>query len=166
MEWAVAHSRLSTVWRRTMRNRAALVAAALALSGGTVLAAGSPAFASTPHCTSYYEYVNGPGQHVRVPSVGYGGSVTCILRRGDGTYDHPNEGVRVLQYLIACNDRANNPDGTLRVKRDGVFGPITESALRLVQQDKGITVDGIYGPQTRDHTSWPTFDRGIFVGCT
>lgn len=145
-----------------MRVRAALVATALALSGGTVLAAGSPAFASTPHCTSYYEYINGPGQRVRVPSVGYGGSVTCILQRGDR-----NEGVRVLQYLIACNDRADNPDGTLRVQRDGNFGPITESALRLVQGDKGIKVDGIYGPQTRDHTSWPTFDEhGYFFSCT
>jgi peptidoglycan hydrolase-like protein with peptidoglycan-binding domain len=144
-----------------MKIRAVFAAATLVLSGATVLTTTSPAFASLPRCTSYLEYVNGPGQHVRVPSVGYGGSVSCLLRRGDH-----NEGVRVLQYMIACNNRANNPDGTLRVQRDGDFGPITESALRLVQADKGITVDGIYGPQTRDHTSWPTFDNGIFVGCT
>ncbi|MFQ3581330.1 MAG: glucosaminidase domain-containing protein [Chloracidobacterium sp.] len=31
----------------------------------------------------------------------------------------------------------------------GIFGPRTDAALRAFQRDAGITVDGIYGPQTR-----------------
>jgi peptidoglycan hydrolase-like protein with peptidoglycan-binding domain len=38
----------------------------------------------------------------------------------------------------------------LGVGADGVFGKVTAHAVKRFQRDKGITVDGIVGPQTRD----------------
>lgn len=37
---------------------------------------------------------------------------------------------------------------SLRMTQDGVFGPITEDAVRTLQRGAGIRVDGIAGPQT------------------
>jgi len=31
---------------------------------------------------------------------------------------------------------------------DGIFGPLTENAVRQLQRDNNIKVDGIVGPQT------------------
>jgi hypothetical protein len=120
----------------------------------------APAAAALPTCTSF-QIITWDGSNARVPSVGFNGTAQCLLRRGNR-----NEGVRTLQYLIACNDWAILPDGR-HVERDGVFGSITETGLRLVQADKHIRVDGVYGPETRDHTSWPIFSgTGHFISCT
>jgi peptidoglycan hydrolase-like protein with peptidoglycan-binding domain len=140
--------------------------AALLLAVGGIAVAASPAAAAptaaalTPSCNSYHQYDLGDGTHYRLPSVGWGGTIECHLSRGNR-----NDGVKVLQYLIACNGRAELPDGTF-VERDGDFGSITERALVLVQQDKHITDDGVYGAQTRRATAWPIFrNDGIFVDC-
>lgn len=72
--------------------------------------------------------------HIEVPTgslpVGY-------LRRGDN-----NANVKLLQSaLIKLN--------FLLGKADGDFGPKTESALRKFQRTAKITVDGIYGGESR-----------------
>jgi len=36
------------------------------------------------------------------------------------------------------------------VVADGVFGPLTEEAVKAFQKDQGLTVDGIAGPQTQE----------------
>ena len=38
--------------------------------------------------------------------------------------------------------------GKLNLAQDGIFGPITEEAVRDFQKRKGLTVDGIVGAKT------------------
>ena len=58
-----------------------------------------------------------------------------LVRRGD--QQHP---VQTLQYLLRARGHT--------VTVDGIFGPITESAVRAFQQEKNLSVDGIVGPNT------------------
>lgn len=53
------------------------------------------------------------------------------------------EPIRSLQYLLRQH---KHPE----VVVDGIFGPITEGAVREFQQSRGLLVDGIVGNQT-----WP-----------
>ena len=71
-----------------------------------------------------------------------------IVRRGDR--DHP---VRTLQHLLRAH--AQN------VAVDGIFGPLTEAAVRAVQGNGGVAVDGIVGPQT-----WPLLIVRVSRGST
>lgn len=59
------------------------------------------------------------------------------LRRGSEGRD-----VRRLQRLFVMMKTLDVGD------IDGIFGPRTEHAVRDFQRDKGLTVDGIVGPQT------------------
>ena len=56
-----------------------------------------------------------------------------------GANGHP---VRTLQHLLRAHGQ--------QVSVDGVFGPLTEAAVKAVQTANGLTIDGIVGPQT-----WP-----------
>src|SRR5215216_2997524 len=58
-----------------------------------------------------------------------------LVRKGDR--DHP---VKTLQYLLRARGHT--------VTVDGIFGPMTEAAVRSFQQQKGLAVDGIVGPNT------------------
>ncbi len=53
------------------------------------------------------------------------------------------EPIRTLQYLLRQH-------GHPKVLADGIFGPITEGAVRAFQQSRSLQVDGIVGDQT-----WP-----------
>jgi peptidoglycan hydrolase-like protein with peptidoglycan-binding domain len=44
--------------------------------------------------------------------------------------------------------RALRRTANLSVAVDGIFGPVTETAVKEFQQGAGLTVDGIVGPQT------------------
>ncbi len=44
------------------------------------------------------------------------------------------------------------------LERDGVFGPETENAVRLFQEQAGLAVDGIVGPET-----WQAMGNGPIV---
>ena len=59
-----------------------------------------------------------------------------VLRQGDR-----GEAVRQLQEALKSLGVYNGPI-------DGIFGSQTESAVREVQADNGLTVDGIVGPAT------------------
>ena len=58
-----------------------------------------------------------------------------LVRRGDKIFP-----VRPLQQLLRAR---NHP-----VSVDGNFGPNTKSAVKAFQQSRGLTADGIVGPQT------------------
>ncbi len=58
-----------------------------------------------------------------------------LVRKGDS--HHP---VRTLQHLL----RARGHPVTV----DGDFGPKTDAAVRAFQNDRGLAVDGIVGPNT------------------
>jgi len=60
-----------------------------------------------------------------------------VVRRGAN--GHP---VRTLQHLLRAHGQ--------QVSVDGIFGPLTEGAVKAVQTASGLTADGIVGPQT-----WP-----------
>jgi peptidoglycan hydrolase-like protein with peptidoglycan-binding domain len=61
--------------------------------------------------------------------------------------------VRPLQQLLQA--RGYN------VAVDGIFGPITEGAVKDFQQSKGLSADGIVGPQT-----WPKLIVQVKKGST
>ncbi|WP_331722290.1 peptidoglycan-binding domain-containing protein [Streptomyces canus] len=67
-----------------------------------------------------------------------GTDTTCELRRED-----KNPAVLALQ--VSLNQCYNQG-----LMEDGYFGPVTEDALKRVQEQIGAFVDGIYGPFTRD----------------
>jgi hypothetical protein len=58
-----------------------------------------------------------------------------VLRQGAS-----GETVRSVQYLLRQHGYA--------VAVDGAFGPPTDAAVRAFQQARGLTVDGVVGPQT------------------
>ena len=58
-----------------------------------------------------------------------------LVRQGDR--DHP---VRTLQWLLRARGHI--------VDVDGIFGPKTDAAVRAFQQERGLAVDGIVGPNT------------------
>jgi peptidoglycan hydrolase-like protein with peptidoglycan-binding domain len=60
-----------------------------------------------------------------------------LVRRGE--QDFP---VRPVQQLLRARSHP--------VAVDGIFGPLTESAVKAFQQSKGLAADGIVGPNT-----WP-----------
>ncbi|MGI9022059.1 MAG: peptidoglycan-binding protein [Acidimicrobiales bacterium] len=62
------------------------------------------------------------------------------------------EPIRTLQYLLRQH-------GHPEVAADGIFGPITEAAVRSFQQSHGLTVDGVVGNQT-----WPALIAQVQQG--
>src|SRR5215218_4689720 len=58
-----------------------------------------------------------------------------LVRKGD--QQHP---VKTLQYLLRARGHT--------VTVDGSFGPKTDAAVRAFQEQKGLAVDGIVGPDT------------------
>jgi peptidoglycan hydrolase-like protein with peptidoglycan-binding domain len=71
-----------------------------------------------------------------------------VNRRGDE--GHP---ILTLQELLRAHGHP--------VVVDGDFGPATEAAVRAVQTSRGLTADGIVGPQT-----WPAVIATVRHGST
>jgi len=64
------------------------------------------------------------------------------------------EQVRSVQYLL-------RQQGRTEVAADGVFGSITETAVRWLQSSRGLTVDGMVGSET-----WPALIVTVRNGST
>jgi peptidoglycan hydrolase-like protein with peptidoglycan-binding domain len=71
-----------------------------------------------------------------------------VVRRGDNVFP-----VRPLQQLL----RARHHPVTV----DGIFGPLTEAAVKTFQQSRGLAADGIVGPNT-----WPKLVIQVQRGST
>lgn len=56
------------------------------------------------------------------------------------------DAVRAVQSQIHSRG-----DGASQITIDGIFGPVTNDAVRAFQTILGLTVDGIVGPQTWNH---------------
>ena len=67
-----------------------------------------------------------------------------------GSQDHP---VSTLQHLLRAHGQ--------NVAVDGIFGPLTEAAVKAIQTGGGLTVDGVVGPQT-----WPALIVQVQQGST
>ncbi|WP_052398935.1 C40 family peptidase [Geomicrobium sp. JCM 19039] len=76
------------------------------------------------------------GDTAAVETVAVEASATGIVQIGD-------RGQSVVDLQSALQD-----SGHSHVNADGIFGPITEEAVRSFQQAQGLSVDGIAGPNT------------------
>ena len=111
---------------------------------GVALAGPASAQAS---CTTATQLGNSGGYLADIPSLA-SGSTDCELGVG-------NEGIAVQALQFALNQCYGQ-----HLTQDGIYGSLTEAAVEVAQRDAGITVDGIYGPQTRSHIKWPEFTGG------
>lgn len=114
------------------------IAAATALTlSGLWLGTAQANAASLPTCTNHWNLTTMPA----TASM----STTCRL-----AYGNTGDGVEALQEsLNYCNGE--------NLVVDGIFGSATKAAVVRLQSRSGITVDGIYGPQTLDHMSILTY---------
>lgn len=120
---------------------------ALLLAAGLGFALTQPAHASPSlaTCNEFKIIPDSVGQFAEVPDVQSTGSVACILGRGD-----VSAAVSVLQSdLIQCYQA--------RINQDADFGPATMAALKNAQAREGVTADGVYGPVTLSALHWPEF---------
>lgn len=79
------------------------------------------------------------------------GALVVTVQRG-------NRGVAVcaVQNELNLRQRAGTTGG---VTADGVFGSETDRAVRAVQKDLGLLVDGVVGPKT-----WAALAGGMLLG--
>src|SRR5215211_435513 len=114
-----------------------VLAAALVLGlPGTSLAAGGPG-GGAPQAQP-----GGSSQAVH--------STTAVLSRGAGyAVEGGSQPVRELQRRLLRGGYAPGPV-------DGLYGPLTEGAVRRYQRTHRLAVDGVVGPQTRAAISSPS----------
>ncbi|MBF6394277.1 protein kinase [Nocardia cyriacigeorgica] len=98
----------------------------------------------------------GNGTYLELPSrVQDRDDSQCILNQGDR-----GDGVVAVQRaLTLCH--------TIPLDVNGIYDHATMTAVRHLQQDGGVEVDGIFGPQTRAEVlEWPVFEEsdGRFAG--
>jgi Putative peptidoglycan binding domain len=124
-----------------MRRKAAAIAATVVVASGITLATPGLAHAQSS-CTSYAEFYTASGVP-SIPTIGlYMNAPNCELG-----YGNENAGVDVLQFTL------DNCYGS-GLTQDGEYGSLTEAAVKHVQSILGISVDGVYGPQTRNAMKW------------
>jgi DNA invertase Pin-like site-specific DNA recombinase len=78
------------------------------------------------------------------PARAADGRPTPVLGEGAGMGIHPSAHVRVVQRALQRRGYDLGPPGV-----DGRFGPLTNAAVRHMQADYRLTVDGIVGRETR-----------------
>jgi len=108
----------------------------------TDVAAVSAATAALAHCNKSREFTYKADTREVLTGPAYGTSSTCILEKGNSS-----SAVWALQNTL-------NSCYSAGLAWDGQFGPDTYNALLKVQRSIGVTIDGVYGPNTRDKMRW------------
>jgi peptidoglycan hydrolase-like protein with peptidoglycan-binding domain len=117
-----------------------LAAALLLCLPGTGLAAGRPDGGDPPaQSGSPYESID---------------SSSRVLARGTG-YAVDGGSAPVRQLQIGLRNGAYEPGPV-----DGLYGPLTDGAVRRFQQAHGLTIDGVVGPQTHAALRTASFEQG------
>lgn len=160
---SLAPCQLPTNWKTVNRNRFKVGALSAIIGVVSTLLVGlttSPASAATPECNAARTTTIAPG----TPSGRYlylahrGGNYTCWM-----AYGTTGPGVRALQGAInLCYNSIPN------LEVDGVYGNATRAAVRTVQTQHRIHVDGEYGPNTYYAMMFPlyrTVDNGFSGAC-
>ncbi|WP_079050928.1 peptidoglycan-binding domain-containing protein [Streptomyces sp. NRRL F-5122] len=136
-----------------LKRAIAAAAAAVLLPLGGAVAMAAPAAATGPCSGS--TWFNYGGYWHRIPTTSdNSGNRQCHLQQG-----LVGGGVGELQRNL---NRCYNQGLAL----DSNYGPATARAVRNVQSRLGISVDGIFGPQTSSAMVWAKFDSaGNYYGC-
>jgi peptidoglycan hydrolase-like protein with peptidoglycan-binding domain len=136
----------STVLRRAGVGLATVLMA----TAGLVVSTGT-ASAAAPACVKMVPR-GVPSGTIEVPAAS-NGHQTCLIQRGSA-----NRGAvfGLQRTMVKCYGglRMASPYQNEKIQglsADGDFGPRTEAALKAVQAYARVTVDGSYGPVTRDH---------------
>jgi peptidoglycan hydrolase-like protein with peptidoglycan-binding domain len=126
----------------------------------TLPTAHSPADAaqSQASCTVAPARWDRAGTHkIYVPATS-SGSRNCLLGQGN-----QSQAVGVLQ--LALNGPTSGGCYGRSISADGIFGPLTKTALKWVQQNKlgmtGSQIDGIYGVNTHNKIKFSDNPYGI-----
>ncbi|MBT3150986.1 peptidoglycan-binding protein [Streptomyces sp. CHD11] len=144
---------------RGSRMTAGAVAGLTLLSGlGIGVATASPAAAYAGYCDDRYATVtktfSGATWTAYLP--GYKGDKDCTM--GGGAQ---SSSVGLLQRSL---NMCYSEDTGHSLKVDGIFGTKTGNALAAAQRREGITGDGIYGKDSRNHLKWE-FTRNASTRC-
>jgi len=134
---------------RTLRFVASLLMGLTLAMGTAAVSQAAPASEQDlPRCkkfTTIYSNFLGARVHTTKPTTGYMNKDTECKLQLDDRYD----GVYVLQGAISTC--------FTDIEDDAIYGPVTESVVRLIQGQNEIATDGVYGPDTRDVMSWPWY---------
>lgn len=123
----------------------------------------SPASAATKECNTARISTlaaNTPGRYLYLPAfyLGEGANYICWMAKGSDS-----DGVKALQGAINhCYNSIPN------LVPDGIYGDATKAAVRAVQTQHRIHVDGEYGPDTYSAMMFPlyrTVDNGFSGAC-
>ncbi|MGY4643964.1 peptidoglycan-binding domain-containing protein [Cellulomonas sp. URHB0016] len=110
---------------------------ALVIAAGVITATGTAGSAEGVTCTTMYKVGIATDHPIVMP---WGSRDTeCYLAQGN-----VGNGVKALQTALKyCHGYSLGGAGV-----DGNFGPATKTALVSFQRSKGLSADGIYGPNT------------------